>query len=130
MSIVAVGEGHPRPLLNSLGLSKCRKLTDMSLLRISKGCPNLLSLDVSSNFCGITDIGIISVAEGFPNLLSLNVSQCDITDDCIIRLAECCPKLQILNLSYNDITDIGIICLAERCRNFFQNVEISPMWVS
>jgi hypothetical protein len=124
------------PNLQSVDLSDCRNITDLSIARLAAVCPYLTSLNVKGSI-QITDLGIIKLAFGCPRLHSLNLSQCSISAvglkcpnlhslnlrDCeyisdisLLNLKLECPNLHTLNISWNyGITDRGLIKLSEGC---------------
>jgi hypothetical protein len=117
MSIIGKAEGYPRPHLHTLKLSDCYNITDISIGRVAKGCPNLRSLNLMR--CDkITDMSILNLPEGCPNLHTLDLSYCNITDLSMLKLAEGFPHLQNLDLfCCNDITDMGITRFLENHQN-------------
>lgn len=95
-------------------------ITDMSMVKILKGCPNLHSVELS--LCKkITDASIVQLAIGFPNLQSLRLSGLlNVTDASIIMIGKRCPYLRKIDLSYytsddHSITDESLINIAVCC---------------
>lgn len=68
------------PNLTHLDLSQCGGITDLSLLLISSGCPNLQNLNSR----------MTKIKDGFTNF---NIGS-------FYKLAEGCPKIRVLDLSY------------------------------
>jgi hypothetical protein len=98
-----------------------RGLSDMSMIKIVEGCPNLKHIDMFS--VNITDLSINRIADccrhmkSCPHLNVLSLSSCtDVTDAGIIRIAEGCPNLKrLMLLSCSNITDTGLMRIAECC---------------
>mmetsp|Transcript_15353 Transcript_15353/g.14722 ORF Transcript_15353/g.14722 Transcript_15353/m.14722 type:complete len:435 (+) Transcript_15353:281-1585(+) len=88
------------PNLRTLDISRASKVTDETLVRLTLGCPHLHSLNIS--YCSkITDISLMKIAETYHNMHTLNLEACvHITNSGIIRMVEKCPKLQSLNISH------------------------------
>jgi len=122
ISICKIARGCPE--IRTLHLISCNSLTNDCLFQIAEDCPNLEDLDLFG--CSlITDIGIIRIAECCPHLENLNMEDCrNITDTSIIRLSECCPNIKSLDLDgCDDISDASIVKIAECCHN----IEILTM---
>jgi hypothetical protein len=83
-----------------LNLQGCGNITDSSIIRIAEGCPDLRSLNVSTDPTSIpivTDVSVIRLAEKYPKLNSLNLRNCvNITDASIIKLSKGCPDIHTL----------------------------------
>jgi len=122
--------------LNTLNLSKCVSITDISLRSIAlltklevlfmSNCtkleglcfeslkfPNLQVLNISSS--SIKDKQLIQVAEAAPNLTLLNVGKTVVTCDSINSITLRCPLLKLL-----DLTDcknvISIEAILDNCK--------------
>jgi hypothetical protein len=85
------------PNLTHLDLSQCGRLTDLSLLLISSGCPNLQNL----NLC------CTKIKDGFTNF---NIGS-------FYKLAEGCPKIRVLDLSYCYLVPVASVAkVLELCQ--------------
>jgi len=86
-------------VLEHLVLQDCRNLTDQALLYVSKGLPNLKTINLS--FCsGVTDTGLRYLAK-MPHLVELNLRSCDeISDIGIGFLAEGGSRVKSLDFSF------------------------------
>ncbi|EEY60232.1 sporangia induced conserved hypothetical protein [Phytophthora infestans T30-4] len=66
----------------------CVKLTDESLIAISRACPQLTKVDLSG-CSGVRDDGILAIAANCPKLQKINLNMCRrITDRSIMALAQ------------------------------------------
>ena len=100
----------------SVILSGCRRLTDVGVSAIARGCPYLTTI-VLNSCSSITDMGISAIAQGCPHLSTISLVVCrTITDTGIFDIAEGCPRLTTISL-YNcyRITDAGVSAIAEGC---------------
>jgi F-box/leucine-rich repeat protein 2/20 len=121
-SITRISKGCPN--IQNLNLSYCSNITDESIIKIAEMCKNMQNLDLYG--CdGVTDLSIIRVAEMSPNLQCLNLYGClGITDVSVIRISQMCPNMQNLNLGWCNITDESINRIAEGCPAM-QDIDIS-----
>lgn len=91
-------------LVESLDVSNCTNLTDLSIEAIAKNCPNLKALDMQSN--SFADAALESVADHCPALTSLAIGNGEtegdesneITNAGIDAIADGCPALTELTL--------------------------------
>eukprot|EP00600_Ochromonadales_sp_CCMP1393_P007973 CAMPEP_0174975646 /NCGR_PEP_ID=MMETSP0004_2-20121128/12563_1 /TAXON_ID=420556 /ORGANISM="Ochromonas sp., Strain CCMP1393" /LENGTH=580 /DNA_ID=CAMNT_0016226529 /DNA_START=46 /DNA_END=1785 /DNA_ORIENTATION=+ len=111
--------------LKALNLQSCGKtITTSGLLRVSKECAHLESLDLSF-FAHLDDSTLISVAQGCRKLRHLNLrrvkDQSDISDTSLLAFAQWLPMLTSINLEYSaKITDRGIIAVVTACKHLLQ----------
>lgn len=112
----------PKTRLQSLDLSGCSNLTDVSISMLAKSAPGLISLNLIG--CNkVSDKGIIEIARNCYKLRVLNMQFCDLTDASLVALAntfdrdeEGCPELQVLDVTWcHRITDRGLKALARGC---------------
>jgi F-box/leucine-rich repeat protein 2/20 len=117
--------------LESLCLTSCKDVTDISILCIAQGCPNLKILMIL--MCGmvlaapfnnptsinITDLSIIDIAEKCPLLEAVDFGYCtNMTDASMIIIANMCPKIRSIKLAEcRNISDAAIMKTAEKCKN-------------
>ena len=95
-SIIALSKGCP----NLSHFIACHKLTDNSVVALSKGCPNIVHLDISGGCSSLNDYSIICLSKQCQKLAYLNVSGClHITCASIIALSQSCPDLIHFDLS-------------------------------
>ena len=71
--------------LRRISLSRCKRITDIGLSALGRGCPLLcdINLDFSSN---ITDIGILALAEGCSLLSIISLYGCKNITDVVYQL--------------------------------------------
>lgn len=84
----------------------------------SKGCRQLRNLNLTS--CEVSDIGLVAISRGCPNLISITLSDAKdgigITDGGLESFAEGCSLLEYLDLvNLTTVTDVGISGLASFC---------------
>ncbi len=85
------------PVLSTLDVSFCDKITDQSLDYISQGLFNLRSLSLSS--CHVSDEGIFKIAKAQSELEVLNIGQCiRITDQSLYAIADSFKNLRSVDL--------------------------------
>jgi hypothetical protein len=85
--------------LKILDLSHCHRITDYSLLSISKICHDLEFLNVS--FCKLlTDVGISRIIQNCHLLSNLDISECnEISSEILFQISNSLIKLTNLNIS-------------------------------
>ena len=127
------------PLLTTLLLRGCQKVTHEGLRFISEGCQSLAYLDIrycnqiedtAIEFisrcrslrhldvmsCSVTDIGLMHLSQGCALLKYLNVDNCyDITSVGMMHLANGCPSLEHLSVRFCEITDEGLLFPSQGC---------------
>ena len=87
--------------MKELNLRECQQVGDVGLLCLKK-CNNLLVIILARSGLSsrITDITLLSISEGCPMLQSLNLSGCEmITDVGISWLVNGCKDLRYVNLA-------------------------------
>jgi F-box/leucine-rich repeat protein 13 len=101
--------------LRELNFANCVKISDVTPLRISQHCRNLIHLNIS--YCeNISDTGVELLVQ-LPMLIDLNLTGCGITDHGIAILRHH-KKLKYLDLAeLPDITDDGISKMANGLNN-------------
>eukprot|EP00899_Mesostigma_viride_P004825 jgi/Mesvir1/14343/Mv09751-RA.1 len=94
--------------LETLQLSFCRTVKDVSLVALAKCCRKLRSVDVVG--CSrVTDVGACAVAAHCPRLVRLNAMNCRaVTDVGLMAVSEHCPLLELLVSACPRITVTGI----------------------
>ena len=105
--------------LESLDLQDC-KLTDKSLVYVSKGMPQLKRVNLST-IKTITDGGFKCLAQ-MPALEEIIVQKCDnVTDQGLAYLSEECQNpsnLKFLDMSFcSSVTDLGVSHIAKGLKN-------------
>src|SRR5690606_23373738 len=86
-------------------MEQCTRITDVALITLFQSCPMLNTLNIKG--CAkVTDRPFQFIGEGF---LVLDITACDqISDLAIIHIARRCKKLYILRTSSRNITDKSI----------------------
>ncbi len=105
--------------LTYLNISHCERCDDFILKSISNNCPSMKKLDISFNPI-ISDVGILEISKGCPNLEDLSMPRktmpYKITDVALLALGERCKGLTRLDLSgNNNLTNAGLNWLCEGC---------------
>eukprot|EP00899_Mesostigma_viride_P027507 jgi/Mesvir1/7941/Mv11861-RA.1 len=116
-SISSVARSNPGLL--RLGISDCKRISDASLVFLSRHCPKLEVLYADGTRG--TDAGFSAVARGCPRLRRLTVPA-PVTDDGIIPVAERCPLLEHLGfLNFDgEVTDDSLKAIASNCPGFWR----------
>eukprot|EP01113_Clastostelium_recurvatum_P019350 TRINITY_DN2281_c0_g1_i3.p1 TRINITY_DN2281_c0_g1~~TRINITY_DN2281_c0_g1_i3.p1 ORF type:complete len:1891 (-),score=415.16 TRINITY_DN2281_c0_g1_i3:873-6545(-) len=125
----ADGGEHGCFFLESIRLAYCRHLTDVSLRKLSIGCPNLTTLDLSyCNFNNqtpneamapigecITAMGLRESLKRWPRLTTLRLRGMDgLTTESILDGTH--PSLRVLNLSWcRNIEDQALASISRQC---------------
>ncbi|WCJ27964.1 F-box/LRR-repeat protein 3 [Euphorbia peplus] len=109
LGILAIASGCPD--LETINMSYCKDITDKSLISLSK-CTRLNTIE--SRGCPlITSLGLASVAVGCKQLSKLDIKKCQNIDDAgMLPLAHFSQNLRQINLSYSSVTDVGLQFLA------------------
>eukprot|EP01047_Picozoa_sp_COSAG01_P037242 COSAG01_NODE_2948_length_6807_cov_38.353555_3_plen_886_part_00 len=115
--------------VRSISLRRCNDITDASVSKVGKCCPNLTTLDLNGhgcrqltalglNGCRVTDAGLSKVGEGCWQLTVLDLTECSaVTDAGVSKVAKGCRQLTTLHLSRcSAVTDAGVSKVAEGCR--------------
>ncbi|WOL18774.1 F-box protein SKP2A [Canna indica] len=102
--------------LRDLDLSRCRKLSDYSLLALAHGCPFLIRLNLSG-CSGLSDSTLEYLVRCCKNLKYLNLCGCvKASDRALQAISYNCNGLQILNLGWCEgVSDNGVTSLAAGC---------------
>ena len=123
--VLAVAEDHTNPRLlanlsyydvTTLNLRRRRRfdtLTDAAVIAFSKGCRNLVNVDLYYR-CNITDAAITALAANCPKISKISLEEChNITDAAIATLAAGCRTITEVDLSKNtNVTDASFAALA------------------
>jgi len=120
------------PMLRSLacGVLLGGGVSDVSLRRLAKCCPELTHLDVRG--CKlVTDEGVVDVVEHLSKLESLVLRSCNV-GDAFLRVAGRAPRALItLDLHRcTAVTDDGVVELARRGIAKLQHLDLSNLTVS
>ncbi|CAM9637950.1 unnamed protein product [Pylaiella littoralis] len=114
----AIGFGTCCALLQSLSLAGCKRMSDVSLQVLAKGCRRLRFLNLSG--CDkVTTKGIKHIAGGCPNMAVLNLYCCSkVQNGALMALSKHCPRLVSLNVALvGRVTDSGVSALGRGCRS-------------
>ena len=117
---VNLGDSGIEAILNCCLDQACRPSHDDDIVIgvETKGCRQLRNLNLSS--CEVSDIGLVAISKGCPNLISITLSDTKggmgITDGGLESFAEGCSLLEYLDLvNLSTVTDVGISGLASYC---------------
>ncbi|XP_047973081.1 EIN3-binding F-box protein 1-like [Salvia hispanica] len=104
--------------LSIRGNASTRRLTDIGLNAVSRGCPSLGVLSLW-NTSSVRDEGLSAIATGCRSLQKLDLSHCPgITDKAVIAVAMNCPNLRSVKLeSCSNIGDESLKALGRYCPN-------------
>ncbi|XP_057799936.1 EIN3-binding F-box protein 1-like [Salvia miltiorrhiza] len=104
--------------LSIRGNASTRRLTDLGLKVVSRGCPSLRALSLWNLSC-VGDEGLSAIATGCRSLEKLDLSHCPaITDKAMIAVAMNCPNLRSVTLeSCSSIGDESLKALGRHCPN-------------
>lgn len=130
--------------IRELGLSHCRWTNSQALKIVTKSCPHLKKLDLSSNdhippvmwgdlqyfkelavlnisrCFQITDRELRIVLQAAPGLFELDLTDCHrISPDGFFEIGLLSPDLSILNISKTSISDAGLIDVMTRCKYLY-----------
>ncbi|KAK6186414.1 hypothetical protein SNE40_008454 [Patella caerulea] len=110
--------------LQSLDLSSCEKLTDVSIKEVIK-FSGLRSLNLSSVH-GLTNASVIAIANGNPSLEEIQFQQCPkITDSAMEVLIEKCPRLTYINVASCDLlTNVTLYNIQINCHRL-RHLDVS-----
>jgi hypothetical protein len=88
--------------------------SDTSFRALSKGCPSLTYLDLSTT--NTSEAALIALAEGCPDLTTVLLEEATrIREAGFISLARCCHSLTTLNFIDCNVTSAVIVALAHGC---------------
>ncbi|KAJ3671532.1 hypothetical protein LUZ60_007611 [Juncus effusus] len=103
------------PYLSKLSLEGCEDLPDSALEPLRVSCSSLKYLSLYKCF-SITDLGLTLVSKGCPNLQTLNLTQTNVTDLGLESISVSCRALRNVNLANCfKITDLGLNFLCKGC---------------
>lgn len=104
--------------LSIRGNACTRKLTNVGLKAISRGCPSLEVLSLW-NLSSVDDDGLSEIATGCLSLEKLDLYDCPaITDKGLTAVAMSCPNLASVTIeSCSNIGNEGLQALGRNCRN-------------
>ncbi|XP_039840463.1 F-box/LRR-repeat protein 3-like [Panicum virgatum] len=110
--------------LRRLSLSRCKPLTDMGLVCVAIGCPDLREL--SLKWClGVTDMGLHLLALKCRKLTTLDISYTMITKESFLAIMKL-PNLQVLTLvGCIGIDDDALGSLDKECSKSLQVLDMS-----
>ncbi len=112
--LAAVAAMHGTPVLRSLDLNGCSRVTDASLTAVG-GLTGLRSLDLSG-VTNLTDAGLIALA-GLASLRSLNLRGCSLVTDAGLEALGRLPGLRSLDLTgCSHLTEMGLARLHRLAR--------------
>ncbi|XP_030506291.1 F-box/LRR-repeat protein 3 isoform X2 [Cannabis sativa] len=110
--------GHGCPALEMINIAYNSKITDTSLISLSK-CSSLKVLEIRG--CPhISSVGLSSIAMECRQLSELDIKKCfNINDNAMHPLGKFSQNLQQINLSYCSVTDAGLLSVTRinRLRN-------------
>lgn len=100
------------------GNSSSRRVTNLGLKAVSRGCPSLRVLSLW-NLSSIDDEGLSAIATGCRSLEKLELSHCSaITDKAMIEIAKNCSNLRSVTLeSCSGIGNESLKALGQYCTN-------------
>jgi F-box and leucine-rich repeat protein 2/20 len=116
-TLIAIGSNCPN--LSEISICSSghnrQNFSDRGLITIACGCPALESITITD--CPyITDVSIIVLAQKCFQLKSITLSSSRITDACLIAFATNSRKLQSVSFGYcHNITSTGLSVLAVEC---------------
>lgn len=118
LAAIAVGTASRGGLGKLLirGSNSVRRVTDVGLRAIARGCPSLRVLSLS-NLSSIGDEGLCEIANGCHLLEKLELCQCpEITDKALLAVAKHCPNLTDLTIeSCSKIGNEGLQAIGRGC---------------
>ena len=103
------------PLLQSLCLMGNGKVSDPSIIKVSKNCSLIHSLNLS--YCGnkISENGLVTVCSSLPNLVRLQVAgNLTVTNNVLLSLSNNCPHLKWLDLDQCVNVTMPVLTVAVR----------------
>ncbi|KAF5743316.1 grr1 family protein [Tripterygium wilfordii] len=120
LAAIAVGTASRGGLGKLLirGSNSIRKVTDVGLRAISRGCPSLRVLSLW-NLSSVGDEGLFEIAKGCQMLEKLDLCHCPaITDKALLAIAKSCPNLMDLTIeSCPNIGNEGLQAVGKCCPN-------------
>ncbi|KAL3650705.1 Transcription factor COE2 [Castilleja foliolosa] len=104
--------------LSIRGNKSTRRLTDLGLKAVARGCPSLKVLSLW-NLSSVGDEGLSEIATGCRFIEKLDLSNCPaITDKGLVSYAVNCPNLMSVTLeSCPNISNEGLKALGQNCPN-------------
>jgi EIN3-binding F-box protein len=120
LAAIAVGTASRGGLGKLLirGSNSARRVTDVGLRAIARGCPSLRVLSLW-NLSSVGDEGLCEIANGCHQLEKLELCQCsEITDKALLAVAKHCPNLTDLTIeSCSKIGNEGLQAIGRCCPN-------------
>ncbi|KAF5726244.1 grr1 family protein [Tripterygium wilfordii] len=120
LAAIAVGTASRGGLGKLLirGSNSTRKVTDVGLRAISRGCPSLRVLSLW-NLSSVGDEGLFEIANGCQMLEKLDLCHCPaISDKALLAIAKSCPNLTDLTIeSCPNIGNEGLQAVGKFCSN-------------
>lgn len=100
------------------GSNSDRRVTDIGLRAVARGCPSLRVLSLW-NLSSVGDEGLCEIANGCHLLEKLDICQCPgITDKALLAVAKSCPNLTDLTIeSCSKIGNEGLQAIGRCCPN-------------
>lgn len=118
LAAIAVGTSSRGGLgkLSIRGSNSVRRVTNLGLSAIARGCPFLKALSLW-NVTSVGDEGLLEIAKGCPLLEKLDLCQCpSISNQGLIAIAKSCPNLTALNIeSCSKIGNEGLQAVGRYC---------------
>ncbi|KAE8056370.1 hypothetical protein FH972_013148 [Carpinus fangiana] len=98
--------------------NSARRVTDVGLRAIARGCPSLRVLSLW-NLSSVGDEGLCEIANGCHLLEKLELCQCpEITDNALLAVAKHCPNLTDLTIeSCSKMGNEGLQAIGRCCHN-------------
>ena len=102
--------------VREVGLFGCQGITDIGLIALADGCPNLKTIDLS-DCLGITEAGLVELGQKCRRVQSINVSFCPHVFQIASWIHFGYYLLKTINISYcgKRVTDLFVMTLARRC---------------
>lgn len=118
------------PLLNTIEIRNCRKLTDLSIQYLIEYGKNIIHINIGGNF-NITEPGVLQLIKNHPNkhlLQSLNISGLPISENILENLSLHCTSLKYLGIGYAIISEISLRKYLELSGSKLEHLVIS--WIT
>ncbi|GJN05003.1 hypothetical protein PR202_ga22596 [Eleusine coracana subsp. coracana] len=111
--VIAIAESCS---LQKLNLCGCQLITDSGLTAIARGCPDLISLDISV-LRMIGDMALAEIGEGCPKLKEIALSHCpEVTNVGLGHLVRGCQQLESCQMVYcRQISSAGVATIVSSC---------------
>lgn len=101
--------------VTNVDLSRCGKLTDVSLQVLAEDCHHIRVLDLDET--SFSEAVILQLLEALPpQLEAISLSRCRITDATLLKIAERHLGIRWLSTSFTSgVTEIGVNAILRRC---------------